>query len=155
MAKKSAFSKTSLEASQHTLEVEDPSLGETSSYIKDALSGFLAARIELASIEAKEAAGFAASKAVHGAILGITVFFTWALVLAGLTGVFAPMATEWLTGKIEWLPGWASVLFALAILHGIVAIITLLLLRKKPSSPLFELSRRELENDKQWLAKNK
>ncbi len=155
MAQESAFSKTIHEDSHHTVEIDelDPSASPDS--LKSAAASFLAARLELASIEAKEAAGFAASKAVHGAILGISAFFTWALALAGLTGVLAPMATRWLSGKTDWLPGWAAVLFAFAILHGIAVIICVVLLKKKPSSPLFELTRQEIKNDKQWLAKNK
>ncbi|MCP5538099.1 MAG: phage holin family protein [Akkermansiaceae bacterium] len=159
MASKSAFSKTSLEASQRDMDldtsIDEPSLGETSSQMKSSLSSFVAARIELASIEAKEAAQFAASKAVQGIILGISVFFFWTLVLAGLTGVLAPVADNWLKDKADWLPGWAAVLFALAVIHAIVAVVILICLKKKPASPLFELSRQELENDKQWLKQNK
>ncbi|BDS06124.1 hypothetical protein NT6N_11640 [Oceaniferula spumae] len=123
--------------------------------MKQALSGFVAARVELASIEAKEAAGFAASKVVHGVILALCGFFIWCLVLAGLTGVLAPIAGKWLADKVAWLPGWCAVIFALAIIHAIVALICVILIRKKPAAPLFELTRQELENDKQWLRKNK
>ena len=111
--------------------------------------------MELASIEAKEAGEFVARKGIQGIILGIALFFFWSLILAGLTGVLAPMADEWLAGKVHWLPGWAAVLFALAVLHGIVAFIFLMGLKKKPAAPLFELSRQEIENDKQWLKENK
>lgn len=123
--------------------------------IPNELSGFIAARVELASIEAKEAAEFAAAKATNGIVLGICAFFTWSLFLAGLTGLLAPFASRWLEGKIDALPGWAAVLFALAILHGLGALIFLGQLKKKPASPLFELSRKEIEHDKQWLTKNK
>ena len=119
------------------------------------ISDFISARVELASIEAKEAAAFAASKASHGIILAVCAFFTWSLFLGGLTGLLTPVASRWLEGKIDALPGWAAVLFALAILHGLGALIFLGQLKKKPSTPLFELSRKEIEHDKQWLAKNK
>jgi len=82
-------------------------------------------------------------------------FFCWALILAGLVGLITPLVDPWLTDKASWLPGWAAVLFGLAILHGFVAAICLTYLKKKPPTPLFELSRREIENDKQWLKKNK
>ncbi len=131
--------------------VSDPSLGETTGEIKKALSDFVAARIELASIEAKEAASFAAKKAVFGSMLGISLFFVWILVLAGLAGVLAPFADRLLAGKAGWLPGWAAVLFAMAALHAIVALVCLAVVRKKPDAPLFELTRKEIENDKQWL----
>lgn len=159
MAAKPTFSKTSHGATSHAVDFDppedSPGLGATSSQMKTALSGFLAARVELASIEAKEAAQFTAKKVVLGVILGISAFFIWALVLAGLTGVLAPIFEGWLTGKVNGLPGWAAALFALAIIHGIIALIALIGLKKKPASPLFELSRQEIENDKQWLQKNK
>jgi len=123
--------------------------------MKKALSGFMAARVELAGLEAKEAAGFAVKKIVHGVILAMSGFFLWCLVLAGVTGVLAPFATKWLDGKLPWLPGWCAVLFALAILHALVALICIMLLKKKPTEAFFALSRQELENDKQWLKKNK
>ena len=157
MATNTSFSKTSLEESQRQLAeiADEPSLGETSGDLKTALSGFIAARIELISLEAKEAASFASKKAIYGSVLGISLFFIWALILAGLTGVLAPMATERLAGKVDWLPGWAAVLFGIAILHAVAALFCVILLKKKPASPLFELSRQEIENDKQWLQKNK
>lgn len=159
MASKSAFSKTSLEASQRAYEqdpsADEPSLGAASKFMKSALSGFIAARVELASIEAKEAAEFTVGKIGHAVVLLISVFFVWALLLAGITGVLAPIVDSWLEGSIDWLPGWAAVLFALAIIHGIVSLIALSCLKKKPAIPLFELSRQEIENDKQWLKENK
>jgi len=123
--------------------------------MKEALSNFIAARLELASIEAKEAAGLLGKKALYGVVLAISAFFCWALLLAGITGVVAPHASEWLAGKADWLPGWAAVILALGILHAIVAVICLCCLRKKPTTPLFELSRKEIENDKEWLKQNK
>ncbi len=118
------------------------------------ISDFIAARIELASIEAKEAAEFAAKKAAHGVILAVCAFFTWSLFLAGLTGTLAPVADRGLEGNIDGLPGWAAVLFILATLHGIGALIFLGQLKKKPSTPFFDLSLKEIQNDKQWLNKN-
>lgn len=125
--------------------------------MKKALAGFVAARVELASIEAKEAAGFVTKKIVHAVIMATCGFFIWCLVLAGLTGVLAPIFNDWLHEYVawQWLPGWCAVLFGLAIIHAIVAFVCLLLLKKKPGEALFSLTRQELENDKQWLRKNK
>jgi|GEM_PF-1036702 len=145
----------------HHPQEEDPALSDqlneadTMNNLPKDISDFISARVELASIEAKEAAEFAASKATHGIILAVCAFFTWSLFLGGLTGLLAPVASRWLEGKIDGLPGWAAVLFALAVLHGLGALIFLGQLKKKPSTPLFELSRKEIEHDKQWLAKNK
>ena len=119
------------------------------------ISSFIAARLELASIEAQEAAAYTAGKIAKSVILALCAFFTWSLLLAGLTGALAPMADRWLTDKSSTLPGWVAILFVLALLRGIGALIFLGQLKKKPSSPLFELSRKEIELDKKWLTKNK
>ncbi|MBK1831443.1 phage holin family protein [Verrucomicrobiaceae bacterium R5-34] len=135
-----------------------PELGnavDAPSDLKQALSGFFAARVELASIEAKEAAGFVSQKIVHAVIMAACGFFIWCLVLAGITGVLAPIVGGWLADSVAWLPGWCAVLFGLALLHAIVALICLMRLKKKPSEELFGLTRQELENDKQWLKRNK
>ena len=135
-------------------DIHDPTLGETTGFIKRALSDFASARVELAAIEVKEAAQFGAKKAIFGVALAICAFFTWTLLLAAITGILAPHADSWLK-DIAWLPGWAAVLLVLGILHGIAAAIFLAKLRKKPHAPFFELTKMELENDKQWLKKNK
>ncbi len=131
--------------------VEEPSLGEASGEIKKALSNFISARVELASIEAREAAAFAAKKAVFGSVMGISLLLVWLLTLAGITGVLAPFADKFLAGKASWLPGWSAVIFVLAALHALAALVCLAIVRKKPATPLFELTRKEIENDKQWL----
>ena len=131
-----------------------PSLRATSGSIKTELSQFLAARAELASIEAKEAAGFAAKKTVLAVVLGLCLLFTWILILAAATGALAPVMDRLITDEHSWLPGWVAVLFIFALVHLKVAFICLFFLKKKPHSPLFELSRQEIQKDKQWLKKS-
>ena len=48
----------------------DASGPNPSEHMTHALSGFIAARVELASIEAKEAASFTGKKVAHGLITG-------------------------------------------------------------------------------------
>lgn len=129
-------------------------LDQSKSLPKD-ITDFIAARVELASIEAKEASEYATSKVTAGISLAICGFFTWALLLAGFTGIFAPMVDQAIGDQMGSIPGWATVLLGFAILHGIGAYVFLGQLKKKPKSPLFELSRKEIEHDKQWLTKNK
>ena len=131
-----------------------PTLRASSGSIKTELSQFLAARAELASIEVKEAAGFAAQKTILAVIISACLFFTWVIILAAATGVLAPMADRLLVEKCDWLPGWAAVLFIFALLHLKVAGICVFFLKKKPNSPLFELSLQEIQKDKQWLKKS-
>jgi len=141
--------------SANSEESPSPNRANDISHLSKEVASFIAARTELASIEAKEAAEYAAKKLAQTIILAICAFFTWSLFLASLTGILAPIATRWLDGKIDGLSGWAAVLLILAILHGLGVIIFLGQVKKKPSSPLFELSRKEIEHDKQWLKKNK
>lgn len=132
-----------------------PDVNTPAQNIQEGLSHFIAARIELASIEAKEAAEFTAKKAASGIIFGLLALFTWALLLAALTGALAPFADRWLAGPWGNVPGWAAVLFVFAFIHGIAAIIFYCQLKKGPASPFFELSKKEIENDKQWLNNSK
>ncbi len=131
------------------------SQGDSPEHMTSAVARFLAARLELASIEAREAASHAGKKAAYGVALAISAFFVWSLLLSGITGILAPIADRWLGDKVDWLPGWAAVVITLALIHGILALICLLKLKKRPTTPLFELSRKEIENDKLWLKKNK
>ncbi|MGB1873842.1 MAG: phage holin family protein [Akkermansiaceae bacterium] len=124
-------------------------------HMTSALAQFLTARVELASIEAKEAASHASKKVAYGVALAISAFFVWSLLLSGVTGILAPIADQWLSDKADWLPGWAAIVLALAMIHGIVALVCFLKLRRPPATPLFELSRKEIENDKIWLKKDK
>jgi len=124
-------------------------------HISKDLSDFIAARAELASIEAKEAAQYAAAKTTHGIILGICAFFTWVLFLAGLATMLAPPITRLLTDNAESLIGWIVVLIILSLSHAAGALIFFNKLKQKPSSPLFELSLQEIQHDKQWITKNK
>lgn len=119
--------------------------------MKQAISSFISARLELLALESKEAGEVAARKVVHAVILALCAFFTWALILAGLTGILAPFLDRAIGS--DWLPGWAAVLLLLALVHGIGAFVFFRKLKQKPGTPLFELSRQEIENDKQWLKK--
>ncbi|MGB2402589.1 MAG: phage holin family protein [Akkermansiaceae bacterium] len=127
----------------------------SSQKITHALSDFLGARAELASIEAKEAACYTGKKIVQGVMLALSAFFLWSLLLVATIGVLAPVADQWLNNKVEWFPGWAAIAIALAVIHTLVAAICYFKLKQKPVTPLFELSRKEMENDKLWLKKNK
>lgn len=131
------------------------SLRESSSSMSGALSGFIGARAELALIEAREAASFVGKKTGIGLLFCFCLFFTWALILAGLAGICAPLFNKLLSNHAAWVPGWTLVVFLFAILHVVIAIICAAKLKKKPKEQLFELSRREIQNDKQWLSNSK
>ncbi len=118
------------------------------------LTRFIAARVELASLEAREAMEFSIKKAVHGVLLALLALFTWALFLAAITGFLSPVIDSWL-GNHSFIPSWGIITLALAVIHGAGGVFFFKQLQKKPSSPLFELSLKEIKHDKQWLTKNK
>ena len=123
--------------------------------LKEAIAGFFSARLELATIEAKEAAGFGVKKVIIALLMAICTFFTWGLLMLAIAALMAPLFDRLFTAKISWLSGWVIALFTLSLLHALVAAICAILLKKKSPVPLFELSRIEFQNDKQWLKKNK
>ncbi len=128
---------------------------DSTSVMKRAVSEFVSARMELAAIEAKEAAEFTVRKVVSAVVLALCAFFAWSLALAGLTGLLADWAEQQLADHLTGVPGWVIVLFGLSAIHAIVAVVFVIILKKKPSAPLFELTRQEIENDKVWVKSNK
>ena len=133
-----------------TAAQEDSAAGQ----MKRAVAEFLSARIELAGIEAREAAGFTARKVAYAVVLAMCGFFVWVLVLAGLSGLLSDWTQKQLADSLPGVPGWVMVVFGLAVIHALIAVVFLFLLKRKPATPLFELTRKEIENDKAW-AKNK
>jgi uncharacterized membrane protein YqjE len=123
--------------------------------LQDNLSSFIAARTELLAIESQEASAYASQKLLQAILLALFAFFAWALTLASITGLLTPIANQCLEGRFDSLPGWAVILLILAMLHGLGALVFLKKIKQKPCTPLFELSRKEIELDKQWLKKNK
>ena len=133
----------------------DEHQSDSNHVIKNAVSEFVAARIELATIEAKEAAEFTIRKAISAVACAFCVFCVWMLLLAGLTGLLSGWAEKLMADQLPNTPGWAMVAFALALLHGIAAIVLVIILKKKPVTPLFELTRQEIQNDKAWAKNSK
>ena len=127
--------------------------GESAS-MKQAVSSFLAARMELASIEAKEAAEIGTRKILF--VLGTvtSALLGWLLLLASLTVVFGIFVDQWFARGVSWLSGYAVILFIFASLHFLVAAICLQIFKKKSRVTLFELTREEIQKDKQWLGEN-
>lgn len=123
--------------------------------MKRAVSEFVSARLELAAIEAKEAAAFTVRKVVWAVALALCAFFVWMLLLAGLAGLLADWAETRISDSLPGVPGWVAVLFGLAVLHALAAVVLVVLLKKKPAAPLFELTRQEIENDRTWVKNNK
>ena len=148
---------------ENTQQQQDPSPqpdhsgrdDDSSGMLKRAVSEFISARVELTAIEAREAAEFTVRKLVLALAFVACIFITWISTMACLVGIFGDWAEKQLANHIPHTHGWVIVLVALVIIHAIVASILLMLLKKKPSAPLFELTRQEIKNDKVWVRRNK
>lgn len=106
----------------------------------DSIAEFLSARAELIRFEARDAGRHAARSGVLAAvaILGIGLF--WLLLLAGLIGLLAASSAL----------AWYHYTLIAALLH-LAAVVTAVILLKKPAPPTFPYTRRELEKDREWL----
>ena len=112
---------------------------------REALGDWATARVELIQIESREASRSALRKGVLAGALAATVFFIWALLLAGGIGL--------LTAYLEscghpW--GWPAVTLAAAGLHALLALGLAVALRR-PTPPPFPITRSEFEKDREWL----
>ncbi|MFC5051493.1 phage holin family protein [Rubritalea spongiae] len=129
----------------------DISMKDTINYIKDEGGAYFKTKVELASIEAKEAAEITAKKAKFGGILVFFALFSYILLLVSLIGAF----TKLLEGKVhtveQYIGTWPIVTFGFLILHLLVVFIFLDKLKNVEKVTLFKHTLAELEKDKQWL----
>ena len=101
---------------------------------------FVSARMELLALEAREARHQAAKCGVMAAIIAGCAMTAWFTGIAGLIGWVAA------AGKFPW----HFAALGAAVLHLIVAGIVVAMLRR-PSSPMFSISKAELLKDREWL----
>lgn len=124
---------------------------DTLDYLKESGSDYLRAKVELASIEAKEAASLGVKRAALVAQLAFVGLFSYILLLATLIGVGAKL----LEGELSVIEGyvgtWPIVTFGLLLLHLLFVFIFLDKLKTASKKALFTHSKAELEKDKQWL----
>src|SRR5690606_21162507 len=107
---------------------------------QEAAADFVAARVELLSLEARKAAAAAALKGALAAFAVSCAMIAWLLLVAGLVG--------WIAAAAGW--PWHFVALAAAVFHLALAGIAAVLLRR-PGPPSFPLSRAELAKDHEWL----
>lgn len=120
-------------------DVSDSEAGRASSWSSSA-SEFVSARIELLSLEAREAGKATARRGVlAGVIVGCAVA-AWITGLAGLIGWIAA------AGGFPWY----FVALGAAVVHLVIAGIVGIVLRR-PSPPAFPLTKAELSKDREWL----
>ena len=124
---------------------------DTLDYLKESGSDYLRAKAELASIEAKEAANEAVTRATLGAKLAFVAFFSHILLLATLIGVGCKLLEGKMSGVEEIVGTWPIVTFGFFLVHLLFVFIFLDKLKTASKKLLFSHTKAEIEKDKQWL----
>lgn len=101
---------------------------------------FVSARVELLAVEAREAGQQAARRGVMAAVIAGCAMTAWLTGVAGLIGCIAA------SGKFPW----HFAALGAAVLHLLIAGLIVLVLRR-PSPPMFSISKSELLKDREWL----
>jgi len=119
--------------------------------------GFINARKELLTIEAKEVGQFALGKGIAAGALVFGFLFFWLILVMALVSlvgkVLANRYDDHLFLGVE--IGWEIVAVIVAVLHLLVGLIALAKLKKKPRESFFSYTMQEIEKDRQWLQKKK
>jgi uncharacterized membrane protein YqjE len=110
------------------------------SSLRESAVEFVSARMELLALETREAGHRAIKVGVMAAIVAGCAMIAWLAIVAGLIGWVAA------AGKFAW----HFAALGAALLHLLVAGIVVALLRR-PSSPMFSISKAELLKDRAWL----
>jgi len=106
----------------------------------EALLTLIASRVALVRLEAKEAAAEGSKVAIRLIAAVICVFFTWALLLAGVIAAVS---------KATGVP-WYWIAMAASGIHLIAAII-LARSAKTERPPAFPVTRAEFQKDREWI----
>lgn len=106
----------------------------------EAIFGLIESRAAIISLEAKDAVGNGLAKLVPLLVCLFCVFAAWALTVAAAIGCLAN-ATDW---------KWYEITCAMAALHIIMAVVALLIVKKRKPAP-FPVTRSEFEKDREWL----
>jgi len=125
-------------------QLDDLSLKDTLLLFKDSAVTYFNARKELVTIEAKEAAQLLVKKVMHAVVLifCLLLFYLLTLVVAVTAGglLLDPHVNGY---------GSAIIAAVLAVIHLVVALVFISKLKKKMS--IFEMTKAELNNEKQWI----
>lgn len=105
---------------------------------------------ELLKVEAEECADFIKKKVVTGVTLALLTFFLTCVLLTAGISALGILLKEHLSEA--WQPfSWHLVAGAVSILLLILILIYNVLLRRKPQEAFFSQTKKELQNDKEWL----
>lgn len=127
-----------------------PSIRDTMASFAQGLQQYLLARGELLSIESREAGRHATRKAILGVALACAAIFAYGLFLCAAVSLVGGWIETRFSPRFDQI-GWQCVALAAGLLHVLLALVLLHLLRRKPVEPLFDVTRREFQKDRQWL----
>lgn len=127
-----------------------PGVRATFTSFADGLRQYVAARSELLSIESREAARVAGRKGALAAIIAASTFTAYALLLVAAVSVTGHWLRNVLPGNWSQF-GWQTAALLAGLLHLAVAAGCFRALRRSPRQPLFEVTRSEIQKDRQWL----
>lgn len=114
------------------------------------LQDYLCARIELLALESQEAAAVAKQKGTLGLAMAVTAIFGYALILVALVALTGNALSALLSPTLAPF-SWPIAALLFGILHFLAAYLLYNKLRRKAPNPLFEITRSELEKDRQWI----
>jgi len=137
------------------MEHREKDIKDTVSFIAQSSADYLKVKAELASIEAKEASSILGQKAAAGSKAAFFGIFAYLLLIVTLIGAGSNLLKGRLPQIEEYIGTWPIITTALFIIHILGAVIFIDKIKKLGSQPLFQLTKNELEKDKQWLQEMK
>ncbi|MGJ8673419.1 phage holin family protein [Rubritalea sp.] len=129
----------------------DFSIKDTVNYLKEEGGAYVKTKVELASIEAKEAAEIAVKKASIGGVLAFFALFSYILLLVSLIGACSRLLEGKMHTVEQYVGTWPLVTFGFFIIHLLCVFIFLDKLKNVGKIVPFQHTLAELEKDKQWL----
>lgn len=127
-----------------------PRARETLSSMAQGLQQYLEARGELFAIESREAGRHATRRGILGVALVVAAFFAYGLMLCAAVSLVGGWLETHFPKQFGTI-GWECAALMAGILHMALAFGFLFLLRRKPATPLFEVTRQEFQKDRQWI----
>ncbi|MDP0490923.1 MAG: phage holin family protein [Verrucomicrobiota bacterium JB023] len=112
---------------------------------------YLRARLQLLGIESQEALVFLKGKLLPLVVVLGCALITYLLVLAALISFLGKLLAAFSKHP---LLGWEIPALLIAALHLVALLKFKNTLSQQPDEPLFEYTRAEIENDRQWLHEN-
>lgn len=122
-----------------------PGLGESATGLLASGLDYLHARLELLTLEAREAKGDLLSRVILAFVGGFFFLITYLALCVGLVG--------WLSQKQDW--PWPLTTFGLAGAHALIGLLLFAIARRKFGRPPFRDSLRELDEDRAWLRRHR